>query len=240
MPPGTVTMVTMAHLERHAAHRVGILRASVLGANDGLISTACLILAVAASSASREAILTAGIAGLVAGAVSMALGEYVSVSSQRDAEQADIAKETWELETMPDHELDELTEIFAAKGLPQALAREVAVELTQHDALAIHLAEELGITQVTMARPVQAAVSSALAFSLGAAIPLLTAALATDDLRITVTLVVVTASLAALGWAGARFGRAQKTRPVIRVVVGGIIAMAITIGIGQLLGASIA
>jgi VIT1/CCC1 family predicted Fe2+/Mn2+ transporter len=233
-------METMAHLERHAAHRVGILRASVLGANDGLISTACLILAVAASSASREAILTAGIAGLVAGAVSMALGEYVSVSSQRDAEQADIAKETWELETMPDHELDELTEIFAAKGLPQALAREVAVELTQHDALAIHLAEELGITQITKARPVQAAVSSALAFSLGAGIPLLTAALATDDSRITITLAVVTASLAGLGWTAAKYGRAEKTRPTIRVVAGGVIAMGITIGIGQILGATIA
>jgi VIT1/CCC1 family predicted Fe2+/Mn2+ transporter len=232
-------MEGMAHLERHAAHRVGILRASVLGANDGLISTACLILAVAASSASRAAILTAGIAGLVAGAVSMALGEYVSVSSQSDAEQADIAKETWELETMPEHELDELTEIFAAKGLPQALAREVAEELTQHDALAIHLAEELGITEITKARPIQAAVSSALAFSLGASIPLLSAALTTDDSRITVTLLIVTASLAGLGWTAAKYGRAEKTRPVIRVVVGGVIAMGITIGIGQLLGATI-
>jgi VIT1/CCC1 family predicted Fe2+/Mn2+ transporter len=233
-------MEDMAHLERHAAHRVGVLRASVLGANDGLISTACLILAVAASSASRDAILTAGIAGLVAGAVSMALGEYVSVSSQSDAEQADIAKETWELETMPEHELDELTEIFAAKGLPQALAREVAEELTQHDALAIHLAEELGITEITKARPLQAAVSSALAFSLGAGIPLLSAALTSDDSRITVTLLIVTASLAGLGWASAKYGRAEKTRPVIRVVVGGVIAMGITIGIGQLLGATIA
>lgn len=233
-------MEGMAHIERHAAHRVGILRASVLGANDGLISTACLILAVAASSASRDAILTAGIAGLVAGAVSMALGEYVSVSSQSDAEQADIAKETWELETMPEHELDELTEIFAAKGLPQALAREVAEELTQHDALAIHLAEELGITEITKARPIQAAVSSALAFSLGAGIPLLSAALTSDDSRISITLLIVTASLAGLGWVSAKYGRAEKTRPVIRVVVGGVIAMGITIGIGQLLGATIA
>jgi VIT1/CCC1 family predicted Fe2+/Mn2+ transporter len=141
---------------------------------------------------------------------------------------------------MPDHELDELTEIFAAKGLPQALAREVAVELTQHDALAIHLAEELGITQITKARPVQAAVSSALAFSLGAGIPLLTAALTTDDSRITITLAVVTASLAGLGWTAAKYGRAEKTRPTIRVVAGGVIAMGITIGIGQILGATIA
>lgn len=229
----------MAHLEKHSARRVGVLRASVLGANDGLISTACLILVVAASSASRDAIITAGIAGLVAGAISMALGEYVSVSSQRDSEQADIAKETWELETMPEHELDELTEMFAAKGLPQALAREVAEELTRHDALGIHLAEELGITEITKARPLQAAISSASAFSIGAGIPLFTAAITNDDSRIVATLIVVTISLALLGWTSAKYGRAQKTRPVVRVVVGGVIAMAITIGIGQLLGATV-
>lgn len=229
----------MAHLEKHSARRVGVLRASVLGANDGLISTACLILVVAASSASRDAIITAGIAGLVAGAISMALGEYVSVSSQRDSEQADIAKETWELETMPEHELDELTEMFAAKGLPQALAREVAEELTRHDALGIHLAEELGITEITKARPLQAAISSASAFSIGAGIPLVTAAITNDDSRIVATLIVVTISLALLGWTSAKYGRAQKTRPVVRVVVGGVIAMAITIGIGQLLGATV-
>ena len=230
----------MAHIERHAAHRIGVLRASVLGANDGIISTACLILGVAAASSTKEAILTAGFAGMVAGAVSMALGEYVSVSSQSDAEKADIAKETWELETMPEHELDELTEIYIAKGLPRALARDVAEELTRHDALGTHLAEELGITEITQARPVQAAVSSALSFTLGASVPLASAALTSDDTRIGITLAVVTAALGVLGWAAASFGRASRKRPVLRVVVGGLIAMGITISIGELLGATIA
>ena len=233
-------MESMTHLESHSAHRIGILRASVLGANDGIISTACLILGVAAANSSKEAIMTAGFAALVAGAVSMALGEYVSVSSQSDAEQADIAKEKWELETMPDHELDELTDIYVSKGLPQALARDVAVELTKHDALAIHLAEELGITDTTKARPVQAAVSSAIAFSVGSAIPLLSAALTGDDNRIPITLVIVTATLALLGWTSARFGRASRTGPTIRIIIGGLIAMGITIGVGQILGATIA
>lgn len=228
------------HLERHAAHRIGLLRAMVLGANDGLISTASLILGVAAADASRNSILTAGMAGLVAGAVSMGLGEYVSVSSQSDAERADIAKEKWELETMPEHELDELTAIYAAKGLPQALAREVAEELTKHDALATHLAEELGITSTTSARPVQAAVSSAASFTAGAAIPLATAAIVGSDSRIVATLAVVTFSLAGLGWAGARFGKADTKRPTVRVVVGGIVAMGITMLVGNLFGAAIA
>jgi vacuolar iron transporter family protein len=229
----------MVHSERHSAHRIGLLRAMVLGANDGIISTACLILGVAAANADRDAILTAGIAGLVAGAVSMALGEYVSVSSQRDAEQSDIAKEKWELETMPEHELDELTAIYANKGLPQALAREVAVELTKRDALGIHLAEELGISEHTLAKPMQAAVGSASAFTIGAAIPLITAAVASETSRMTATVVVVAIGLAGLGFAGARFGRASSAKPTIRVVVGGLAAMAITIGVGNLFGAAI-
>jgi VIT1/CCC1 family predicted Fe2+/Mn2+ transporter len=229
----------MVHSERHSAHRIGLLRAMVLGANDGIISTACLILGVAAANADRDAILTAGIAGLVAGAVSMALGEYVSVSSQRDAEQSDIAKEKWELETMPEHELDELTAIYANKGLPQALARDVAVELTKKDALGIHLAEELGISEHTLAKPMQAAVGSAGAFTIGAAIPLITAAVASETSRMTATVVVVAIGLAGLGFAGARFGRASSTKPTIRVVVGGLAAMAITIGVGNLFGAAI-
>ena len=229
----------MVHSERHSAHRIGLLRAMVLGANDGIISTACLILGVAAANADRPAILTAGIAGLVAGAVSMALGEYVSVSSQRDAEQSDIAKEKWELETMPEHELDELTAIYANKGLPQALAREVAVELTKKDALGIHLAEELGISEHTLAKPIQAAVGSAGAFTIGAAIPLITAAVASETTRMTATVVVVAIGLAGLGFAGARFGGASSTKPTIRVVVGGRAAMAITIGVGNLFGAAI-
>ena len=160
------------HDEGHFSHRVGLLRAMVLGANDGIISTACLILGVAAADADRGTIITAGFAALVAGAASMAIGEYVSVSSQRDSEQADIAKEMWELEHTPEHELDELTAIYKGKGLTQELARAVAMQLTKEDALKAHMAEELGISQLTLARPVQASVSSALSFSVGAAIPL--------------------------------------------------------------------
>ena len=230
----------MAHLERHSAHRIGLLRAMVLGANDGIISTACLVLGVAAANSTRSVILTAGMAGLVAGAVSMALGEYVSVSSQRDSEQADIAKEKWELETMPEHELDELTMIYVNKGLPQSMAREVAVELTKNNALATHLAEELGITEVSMANPMQAAVGSAGAFSIGAAIPLICVAAATASSRIAVTLGVVVISLVGLGYASARFGKADPRKPIVRVVLGGIAAMAITMAVGKLFGAAVA
>ena len=227
------------HSERHAVHRIGLLRAMVLGANDGIISTACLILGVAASDAGRSVILTAGMAGLVAGAVSMALGEYVSVSSQRDSENADIAKEKWELETMPEHELDELTEIYAAKGLPQVLAREVAEALTQHDALATHLAEELGIREHNSAQPMQAAVGSALSFALGAAIPMVVAAIATAGTRIVSTLIVVTLALAGLGWSSARFGQSTPLRPTLRVILGGLAAMAITMAVGKAFGAAV-
>ena len=212
----------------------------VLGANDGIISTACLILGVAAADATRGAILTAGLAGLVAGATSMALGEYVSVSSQRDSEDADIAKETWELEHQPDHELEELTSIYVAKGLPQALAHEVAVELTKNDALKTHLAEELGINEHTRAQPIQAAVSSAAAFTVGSAVPLITAALASDSGRIVATIIVVIATLAALGFTGARFGRASALKPTMRVVVGGLVAMGFTMLVGSLFGTAIA
>ena len=229
----------MVHSERHTAHKVGLLRAMVLGANDGIISTACLILGVAAADSTRTAILTAGMAGLVAGAVSMALGEYVSVSSQSDSEQADIAKEKWELETMPEHELDELTAIYAGKGLPQALAREVAEELTKNDALKIHLAEELGITDTTRANPIQAAVGSAVAFTVGSAVPLVTAAIASGSLRIISTLIVVTLGLGVLGASSARAGGADPSKPTIRVVVGGIAAMGITMLIGWLFGAAV-
>ena len=230
----------MAHLESHSVSRIGILRAMVLGANDGIISTACLVLGVAAAEASRSTVLTAGMAGLVAGATSMALGEYVSVSSQRDAEAADIAKETWELANLPDHELDELTEIYASKGLPRALAREVAETLTQHDALGTHLAEELGITHHNRAQPVQAAISSALAFTLGAAVPLATIALAPESNDIFPTVGVVAVGLAALGYSSARFGRAGTLVPTLRVLVGGLIAMGITMAVGNLFGAAVA
>ena len=208
----------------------------VLGANDGIISTACLILGVAAADATRSTIITAGVAGLVAGAASMAIGEYVSVSSQRDAEQADIAKETWELEHTPEHELDELTAIYKGKGLTQELARAVAVQLTKEDALKVHMAEELGITHLTLARPVQASVSSAGSFSVGAAIPLIAVALASSSQRIATTIVVALFALVALGISSAVAGGARPVRPTFRVVFGGSVAMAFTMAIGRLVG----
>jgi len=228
------------HDEGHASHRVGVLRAMVLGANDGIVSIVCLVLGVAASDASRNAILTAGTAGLVAGAASMALGEYVSVSSQRDSELSDIAKETWELENTPERELAELTAIYQDKGLPHALAREVATELTKKDALKIHLAEELGITDQNRAQPVQAAVSSAIAFGLGGVMPVIAVALGSSTAaRIWITLAVSIAALVALGSFGAHYGKASKRVSVRRIVIGGIIAMAFTMLVGSLFGAAV-
>jgi VIT1/CCC1 family predicted Fe2+/Mn2+ transporter len=225
--------------EKHFSHRIGLLRAMVLGANDGIISTACLILGVAASDASGHTILVAGTAGLVAGAASMAIGEYVSVSSQRDSEQADIKKEIWELENTPERELAELTGIYQSKGLSHDLAREVAIELTKHDALKTHLAEELGISAHNIARPVQAAFSSAVAFSVGAGIPLLASSLANDANRIWLTIVVVFVALLGLGASSASFGGAHPTRPVLRIMIGGGVAMAFTMAIGSLFGATV-
>ena len=211
----------------------------MLGANDGIISTACLILGVTAADASRGTIITAGVAGLVAGAASMAIGEYVSVSSQRDAEQADIAKETWELEHTPEHELDELTAIYKGKGLTQELARAVAVQLTKEDALKVHMAEELGITHLTLARPVQASVSSAGSFSVGAAIPLIAVALASSSQRIATTIVVAVFALVALGISSAKAGGAHPLRPTFRVVFSGLLAMAFTMAVGRLVGSAV-
>jgi len=227
------------HEEGHFSHRIGLLRAMVLGANDGIISTACLILGVAAADGTRNAIITAGVAGLVAGAASMAIGEYVSVSSQRDAEQADIAKETWELEHTPEHELDELTAIYKGKGLTQELARAVAVQLTKEDALKIHMAEELGLTHLTLARPMQASVSSAGSFSVGAAIPLIAVSLASSSQRIATTIVVAVFGLVALGISSAKAGGAHPLRPTFRVVFGGLVAMAFTMAVGRLVGSAV-
>ena len=227
------------HDEFHLSHRIGLLRAMVLGANDGIISTACLILGVAAADATRGTIITAGVAGLVAGAASMAIGEYVSVSSQRDAEQADIAKEKWELEHTPEHELDELTAIYVAKGLSSQLARDVAVELTKDDALKAHMAEELGISHATMARPLQASVSSASSFSVGAAIPLIAVALAASSQRIATTIVVAVFALVALGLLSSKTGGAHPARPTVRIVVGGLVAMAFTMAVGRLVGSAV-
>jgi VIT1/CCC1 family predicted Fe2+/Mn2+ transporter len=228
------------HDEDHSSHRIGLLRAMVLGANDGIISTACLVLGVAAATAERSTILTAGMAGLVAGAASMALGEYVSVSSQRDSEQSDIAKEKWELEHTPEIELAELAGIYRKKGLPQALANEVAVELTKHDALKTHLAEELGIHEATRARPVQASVGSAGSFAVGAAIPLAAVSLFSESMRFTGTIAVVVLTLVALGVSSSKYGGAKPARPVLRVVVGGLIAIAVTMAVGKLFGAAVA
>ncbi len=204
----------------------------VLGANDGIISTASLLLGVAAANASHSTILTVGMAGLVAGALSMALGEYVSVSSQRDSEQADIAKEKWELEHTPEQELIELTAIFKGKGLSQALASEVAIELSRHHALKTHLAEELGIHESTMARPLQASIGSALSFAVGSAIPLMAISLASETLRVPATIAVVIAALVALGAASSRYGGAHPVRPVIRIVIGGLVAIGLTMAVG--------
>jgi VIT1/CCC1 family predicted Fe2+/Mn2+ transporter len=224
------------HEEGHFSHRIGLLRAMVLGANDGIISTACLILGVAAADADRGTIITAGFAALVAGAASMAIGEYVSVRSQRDSEQADIAKEMWELEHTPEHELDELTAIYKGKGLTQELARAVAIQLTKEDALKVHMAEELGISQLTLARPVQASVSSALSFSVGAAIPLIAISVASASQRISTTVVVALLTLVALGLASSKAGGAHPRRPTLRVLIGGSIAMAFTMAVGNLVG----
>jgi VIT1/CCC1 family predicted Fe2+/Mn2+ transporter len=211
----------------------------VLGANDGIVSTAALILGVAAATEDRAFILTAGIAALVAGALSMALGEYVSVSSQRDSEHADIAKERWELENVPERELAELTAIYRRKGLNPKLAREVAEELTHHDALTTHLTEELGITEQMQARPLQAGLSSAAAFSVGAALPLLAAAVAGPSVRLGVIAGAALLSLTALGILGAVAGGANPVRPTLRVVVGGAIAMGLTMVIGRVIGTAV-
>lgn len=229
----------MRHRERHLVDRTGWLRASVLGANDGIISTAALLAGVAAADATRNAILTAGVAGLVAGAVSMALGEYVSVSSQRDAERSDIAKETWELAHQADHELEELTAIYKAKGLSASLATEVAVQLTEHDALEAHLRDELGISRDHLARPVQAAWTSAAAFTAGAALPLAAAIVASAAARIAAIVSLTLVALVVLGFMGARAAGASPRRPILRVVIGGAAAMAITSLVGWLFGSVI-
>ena len=228
------------HNEGHGVTRVGLLRAMVLGANDGIISTACLVLGVAAASASRDAILTVGLAGLVAGAASMALGEYVSVSSQRDAEDANIAKEKWELANVPEHELEELTAIYVHKGLSPELARQVAEEFTAGDALKIHLAEELGISEHSRAQPIEAMVGSAAAFAIGAAVPLVAIAVSSTSNRIVVTIAIVVVALLGLGAAGARAGGAHPVRPIVRVVLGGLVAIGLTMAVGKLFGTSIA
>jgi len=227
------------HHETHRSGRAGWLRAAVLGSNDAIVSTASLMIGVAASSASTPAILTAGVAGLCAGAMSMAAGEYVSVSSQRDAEVADIARETRELATSPEAELDELTGIYVARGLDPKLAREVAVQLTEHDKLGAHLRDELGIAEATMARPFQAAWISALSFAVFAMLPIIGLLIAPTSLRSVSIAGVTLISLAVLGGIGGRLGGAPVVRASLRVTIGGALAMAITAGIGRLLGVAV-
>lgn len=227
------------HDERHKSHRTAWLRATVLGANDGIVSTACLVLGVAASHATREATLVAGIAGLLAGALSMAVGEWVSVGSQKDTEDADIARETEEHRVMPDHELDELTHIYVEKGLSPELARRVAEELTEKDALSVHLAEELGITEATRARPMQAGLASAASFASGAALPLVAVAFSSSAARIALVAGTSIVALGLLGAIGAHLGGSPKGRATLRVVLGGLFAMAITTGVGAWVGTAL-
>ncbi|WP_306361581.1 VIT family protein [Nocardia sp. CC227C] len=227
--------------EPHAegfASKLNWLRAGVLGANDGIVSTAGLVVGVAAATTDATNILTAGVAGLTAGAISMAAGEYVSVSTQRDSEKALLAKEKRELAEQPDYELAELTEIYQAKGLSPETARKVAEELTAHDAFAAHAEAELGLDPEELTNPWQAALSSAVAFTVGALLPLLAILLPPVSWRIPVTFAAVMLALAITGSVSARLGGGNPRRAVLRVVIGGALAMAVTYGIGQLAGVS--
>jgi len=222
--------------EVHLSHRSNWLRAAVLGANDGIVSTASLVLGVAAAGASGRAIVTAGIAGLMAGTLSMASGEYVSVSSQRDSEEADLRLEARELSEDPSGELRELTEIYERRGLPGDLALQVAVALSSGGALAAHARDELGLGEERRARPLQAAWASALSFAAGAILPLVAIGVSPPSVRATTTVVVTLVALALLGDTGARLGGARRLRGTLRVLGWGAVAMAVTAGIGALVG----
>jgi VIT1/CCC1 family predicted Fe2+/Mn2+ transporter len=219
--------------------RLNWLRAAVLGANDGIVSTAGLVVGVAGATTDRTAILVAGVAGLFAGAMSMAAGEYVSVSTQRDSEQALLAKERRELVEEPDEELAELAGIYVGKGLSEDLAREVAVQLTAHDALGAHAEAELGIDPDDLTNPWHAAWASMAAFTIGALLPLLTIILFPAGYRVVVTVVAVVLALAGTGWASARLGSSPPGRAVLRNVAGGLLAMVVTYLIGSLVGTQI-
>ncbi|MDE2627795.1 MAG: VIT family protein [Burkholderiales bacterium] len=230
-------MPRTTHRERHRTDRIGWLRAAVLGANDGIVSTASLLVGVAAASAGRSELLVAGAAGLMAGAMSMAAGEYVSVSSQSDTEGADIARERIELSAQPEAELRELAAIYEGRGLSADLAAQVAAQLTAHDALGAHTRDELGVSETLTARPVQAALTSALTFTAGAVLPLATALVAPMSI---VTVAVAATSLVfltALGALSARVGGAPVAKAAVRVAFWGVLAMALTAGVGKLFGA---
>ncbi|WP_336644715.1 VIT1/CCC1 transporter family protein [Microbacterium sp. USHLN186] len=226
----------------HEPHGTGLgqrlnwLRAGVLGANDGIVSVASLVVGVAGATTDSAALLIAGLAGLVGGAISMALGEYVSVSSQRDSERALIEKEREELRTMPEEELAELAELYRHRGLSEQTAQQVAVELTAHDALAAHLEVELGIDQHDLVNPWHAALSSAVSFTIGALLPLLAILLPPPGWRVPVTFAAVLIALALTGTISARVGGSSRRRAAVRLVVGGALALAVTWLIGSLLG----
>lgn len=229
------------HTELHSSSESGKLnwlRAAVLGANDGIVSVAALVVGVAGASADAQHILIAGIAGLLAGALSMAAGEYVSVSTQRDTEEALLAKEKWELENEPEKELEELTVLYQQKGLSRETAEHVAQELTKHDALAAHLETELHIDPNNLTNPWHAALASALSFVAGAIVPLLTIILPPENLRVPLTFISVIIALAITGSWSAKIGSAPVIPATIRVTIGGALAMAITYGIGALFGVS--
>jgi VIT1/CCC1 family predicted Fe2+/Mn2+ transporter len=224
------------HPESHLVSRIGWLRAAVLGANDGIVSTASLIVGVAAAAASQSDVLLAGVAGLVAGAMSMAAGEYVSVSSQSDTEQADLARETKELRENVAFEQDELAEIYVKRGLEPGLARQVALQLMQKDALGAHARDELGISEITTARPIQAALASAASFAVGAAMPLLMVVVAPTGSLVLIVSAASLVFLALLGAVGAKAGGANIFRATARVTFWGALAMALTAGIGAVFG----
>ncbi|KQT83179.1 VIT family protein [Aurantimonas sp. Leaf443] len=231
---------SILHPERHLVSRIGWLRAAILGANDGIVSTASLIVGVAAASAGQSGILLAGTAGLVAGAMSMAAGEYVSVSSQSDTERADLERERRELADQPAAEHRELAAIYVGRGLDPALAEEVARQLMARDALGAHLRDELGMAEESAARPIQAALTSAATFAVGAALPLLTAVLAPTALVVPAVSIASLLFLALLGAVGARAGGAAVGRATLRVTFWGALAMAATAGIGAVFGTSVA
>jgi len=224
------------HPESHLVARIGWLRAAVLGANDGIVSTASLIVGVAAASAATSEVLVAGVAGLVAGAMSMAAGEYVSVSSQSDTEQADLARERAELASQPEFEREELTRIYMDRGVDAELARQVADQLMAKDALTAHARDELGISEVTAARPIQAALTSAATFAVGAALPLSMVVLLPNTLLVAGVSIASLIFLALLGAIGARAGGANIVRATVRVTFWGALAMALTAGIGSIFG----
>ena len=227
------------HIESHRTQRIGWLRAAVLGANDGIVSTASLVLGVASAEASRSAVMVAGVAGLVAGAMSMAAGEYVSVSSQADTERADLARERAELAQPGTAEREELANIYIGRGLTSALAHEVADQLMAHDALEAHARDELGISAALQARPVQAALTSALTFAVGAALPLVVAKLAPQQKMVAAVACASLLCLGALGGLAARAGGARTVIGALRVVFWGALAMGITAGIGALFGTAV-